>query len=86
MKLVTMSLSVRFLQKRCSIVKHFKSHKPACKLLKGFYIVAINDRPFFDKDGIIDCLSTILNENAIDFEIAVPFDQRLLANNHWRNC
>ena len=68
-----------------SVVQHFKSHKAARKNLKGFYIVAINDRPCFDKDDIIDPLCTLSNDHAINFEITVAFDHRLLADERWRN-
>ena len=34
-------------KKSCSVVKHIKTHKAACKHLKGFYVVAINDGPYF---------------------------------------
>ena len=57
-----------------------KSHKAVRKNLKGFYIVAINDRPYFDKDDIIDRLCTLSNDNVINFEITVAFDHRLLAD------
>ena len=62
-----------------------KSHKAVRKNLKGFYIVAINDRPYFDKDDIIDRLCTLSNDNVINFEITVAFDHRLLADERWRN-
>ena len=72
-------------KKSCSVVKHFKTHKAACKHHKGFYVVAINDRPCFEKDDVIDRLCDLSNDHAINFEITVAFDQRLLANKRWRN-
>ena len=72
-------------RRTCSVVKNFKSHKSACKNFKGFYIIAINDRPYFDKDDIIDRLCTLSNDNAINFERTVAFDHHLLADERWRN-
>ena len=72
-------------KRTCSVVKHFKSHKSACKNLKGFYIAAINDHLCFDKDDIIDRLCTLSNDNAINFELKVAFDHRLLIDECWRN-
>ena len=72
-------------RRSCSVVKHFKSHKSARKHLKGFYIVAINNRPCFDKEDIIDCLCTLTNDNAINFELTVAFDHPLLADERWCN-
>lgn len=68
-----------------SVVKHFKFHNAARKNLKGFYIVAINDRPCFEKDYFIDRLCTLSNNHAINFEITVAFDHCLLADERWRS-
>ena len=68
-----------------SVVKHFKTHKKASKNLKGYYVVAINDRPCFEKDDVIDRLCALSNDNAVNFELTVAFDQRLLAHERWRN-
>ena len=62
-----------------------KSHKSACKNLKGFYIVAINDRHCFDKNDSIDLLCTLSTDNAINFQIIVAFDYCPLADERWRN-
>ena len=72
-------------KRTCSVVKHFNSHKSAWKHLKDFYIVAINDRPSFDTVDIIDRLCKLPTESAINFELTVAFDHRLLADERWRN-
>ena len=72
-------------KKSCSVAKHFKTHKAACKHLKGFYVDAINDCSCFEKDDIIDRLCDLFNEIVINFELTVAFDQRLLADERWCN-